>query len=61
MTKKVYYIENTNALEVAIDNAEMLFPCFVSREFIEMNYSQISILARNEDLACIENIFAPLV
>lgn len=61
MTTKTYYIENTNALDEALERIENDFPCFVEREFIEMNYSQIEINARNEDIVSIENILAPLV
>lgn len=57
MTNRVYFIENTKALEVVIDTAETLFPCFINRELIEMNYSKISVLARNEDIKSIDNIF----
>ena len=61
MTEKIYYIENTNALDLAIDAITDTFPCFVDREFIEMNYSKITIKARTEDLASIEDILAPLI
>lgn len=61
MTIKVYYIENTNALDSALDTIVNSFPCFMNRELIEMNYSEIKIKARNEDIAKIENILAPLL
>lgn len=61
MTKKVYYIENTPELDEAVAQITDKFPCFLNRETIEMNYSIVEIVARNEDIASIENILAPLV
>ena len=61
MTNKVYYIENSPELDEVIEKIENQFPCFLNRETIEMNYSIVEIVARNEDTASIENILAPLV
>lgn len=61
MTKKTYYIENSIELEAAIDKIRDTFMCFITREFIEMNYSEVEINARNEDIASIERILAPLM
>ena len=61
MTEKIYYIENTNELDNAMDKIENDFPCFTERELIEMNYSKITIKARTEDIKHIEDILAPLV
>ncbi len=61
MTNKTYYIENTAELDNALELIENTFPCFVERELIEMNYSQIDINAREEDIASIERVLAPLV
>ena len=61
MTNKVYYIENSPELDEVIEKIENQFPCFLNRETIEMNYSIVEISARNEDIASIENILAPLV
>ena len=61
MITKTYYIENTNALEKALENITNNFPCFVNREFIEMNYSEIEIKAREKDAVSIERILAPLI
>ena len=61
MIKKTYYIENTTKLDKTIKNIKNNFPCFTNREFIEMNYSQVTINAREEDIASIEKILAPLV
>ena len=61
MRTKTLYAENTNALEEALKNITNNFPCFINRELIEMNYSEIEIKAREEDVANIERILASLV
>ena len=61
MITKVYYIENTNALDNTLSVLRDSIPCFIKREFIEMNYSVISILARAEDIISVERALAPLV
>ena len=61
MTEKTYYIENSIELEEALEQIEQNFPCFVDRELIEMNYSKVTINAREEDIASIERVLAPLV
>lgn len=61
MTTKTYYIENTTELDEVLEQIEKDFPCFVDRELIEMNYSEVSINARDEDISTIEKRLAPLV
>ena len=61
MTKKAWYIENSNELDNAIATITDNFICFLEYEFVEMNYSKIEIKARAEDMASIEKILAPLV
>lgn len=61
MRTKTYYIQNTNELDKALETIRDNFPCYVNREFIEMNYSQIEIQSRNEDVVNIEKILAPLI
>lgn len=61
MTTKIYYIENTTELDEVLEQIEEDFPCFVDRELIEMNYSEVSINARDEDISAIEKRLAPLV
>ena len=61
MVEKIYYIENTNALEVALEKLSEKIPCFVTREYVEMNYSKVTIHARIEDLATVETLLALLV
>lgn len=61
MTTKIYYIENTIELDKVLNEIIDTYPCFVDRTPIEMNYSEIAINAREEDIASIERLLAPLV
>lgn len=61
MTEKIYYIENSLELATALMKIEILIPCFIERNFIEMDYSKVVIIARNEDIATVERFLAPLV
>lgn len=58
MTKKVYFIENSVELDVSLELIKMDIPCFITREYVEMNYSEVEIIARNEDIACVERNLA---
>lgn len=61
MTEKIYYIENSLELATALLSIEILIPCFIERNFIEMDYSKVVIIAKNEDIATVEKYLAPLV
>lgn len=61
MKKGTYYIENTVMLDHILSVLKELIPCFVEREYIEMNYSEITVTARAEDFPTVENYLAPLV
>lgn len=61
MTTKTYYIENSTELTDTLEQIEETFPCFVDRDFIEMDYSEVAINAREEDISSIERILAPLM
>jgi len=61
MIKKVYYIENSATLDAVLADLAMVIPCFIYRDFVEMNYSEINVVARVEDLATVENYLAALV
>ena len=61
MTKCVFYIENSVTLDAILERIKLAVPCFINREYIEMDYSQVEIIARIEDWAFIENSLAPLV
>lgn len=55
MIKKVYYIECTNENNEIIENIINDFICFVETEPIEMNYLEVEIVCRKEDISSIEN------
>ncbi len=61
MTKATYYIENTVDLDATLELLKVEIPCFINREYIEMNYSQVEITARVEDFKTVENLLAPLM
>lgn len=61
MITKEYYIENSAELTEALEEIEEFIPCWVEREFIEMDYSKVIIKAREEDLASVERMLAPLM
>ena len=61
MEIKTYYIENSLALTDTLTQIEEDFPCFVEREFIEQDYSEVTINAREEDFRAIEDALAPLM
>lgn len=61
MTTKTYYIENTPALDDALTTIAQKVPCFFSLSPVEMNFYEVEIEARNEDISTIERILAPLV
>lgn len=61
MAKKTYYIENSILLDAVLDDLANVIPCFIYRDLIEMNYSEVNIVAREEDLATVENYLAALV
>lgn len=55
MITKVYYLEdnetNNNKINEIINN----YICFVKKETIEMNYFELTIICRVEDISSIEN------
>ena len=61
MVTKIYWIENTDTLNKALETLENIIPCFIKREFVEMNYSRVEIQARYEDLKTVERELAPAV
>jgi len=61
MKKATYYIENTVNLDATLEMLKVVIPCFIEREYIEMNYSEVTITARAEDFATVENYLAPLM
>lgn len=60
MVELTYYIENTSALELALEEISDKIACFVTREYIEMNYSKITIQARIEDFNAVDRVLSLL-
>lgn len=56
-----FYAEHTDKTLDLLNYVLDSFPCFARCETIEMNYLEISIMARFEDLAPIEKIFSEIV
>lgn len=61
MRKGTFYIENSAELDGVLEGIKLAIPCFITREYIEMDYSEIEIIARIEDWTFIESTLAPLV
>ena len=61
MRKGTFYIQNTVTLDMILESLKETIPCFINREYIEMDYSEVEIIARIEDWAFVENMLAPLV
>jgi hypothetical protein len=59
MTTKTYYVENTTELDTALAQINMLIDCSVEQEPIEMNWSKLTIQARDIDFPLIERLLAP--
>lgn len=61
MKKATYYIENSNTLSGVLEILKGVIPCFIEREYIEMDYSEVTVIARIEDWVTVENYLAPLM
>lgn len=56
MEKRVYYKPNGVDLDVIVEHIKSVIPCFITREYIEMNYSKIEIIARVEDAPTVQRL-----
>ena len=61
MTTKTYYVENTTELDTALAQINMLIDCSVELEPIEMDWSELTIKAKDKDLPIIERLLAPVM
>ena len=59
MTNIVVYIPN-NYFDT-IEKELMAIPCFITRELIEMDYSEVGIQCRTEDASFVEILIAPFI
>ena len=53
MTKFETYLMNTALLEDTLERICNTFPCFINREYVEMNFSKVTITCHAEDADCI--------
>ena len=60
MTEKVYYIKNTNKANETIDKIVNDLMCFVRVETIEMDYLELTVKCRNEDIKTVEKMIDDL-
>lgn len=56
-----FFTENTQTAFDILNTVIDMFPCFVNWKSVEMNYLEISIMGRLEDIASIEKIFSEIV
>lgn len=56
-----YFIENNTFAMDTINELIDYVPCFVRWDKVEMNYLEVTIQAREEDVKTVENFFATLV
>lgn len=56
MTERVFYLEANDITQKKIDKIIYNFICFCRKKIIEMNYFEITIKCRIEDLQAIEKI-----
>ena len=61
MITKTYYLENTNKANKRINKIIDNFMCFVETKMIEMNYIEVEIKCRVEDIKTIEELISDLV
>lgn len=63
MITKVYYIapEHKDEFYHVADQIMMNFPCFMSAQPVEMDWDEVTIQCRTEDIAAIEKQIAPFV
>lgn len=61
MTKKVYYLEFNDKVNERLEKIKNKYICFVKTTLIEMNYQEVEIVCRNEDLKAIEKELKDLI
>lgn len=59
METYVIYFMITNELMDTIEEIKETFPCFIHTETVEMNWIEVTIKARKEDMEAIEKKLAP--
>lgn len=49
MTKFEIFVQNTALLDFVLDEITDLVPCFIDREYVEMDCSRVKVTCRVED------------
>ena len=61
MTKFEVYARNTSLLDYVLEEIIDLVPCFVDREFVEMDCSRVEVTCRVEDADAIYTRLVALI
>jgi hypothetical protein len=61
MITKVYYIDGTRENKQKMKEIRETIPCFYSSKPVEMDFLEVTIQMRIEDVAFVEMMIAPLV
>lgn len=58
METNVWYFDNGYEVMETIEEIKTKFPCFVKVDTLELNWIEVSVTARVEDMGAIENMLA---
>lgn len=58
MENAVWYFDNINEVMETVEKVRDTFPCFISVETLELNWAEVTVQARAEDMASIEREFS---
>lgn len=58
MENAVWYFDNINEVMATVEKVRDTFPCFISVETLELNWAEVTVQARAEDMASIEREFS---
>ena len=58
MREVVWYFDNIDEVMGTVEKVRDNFPCFISVETLELNWAEVTVKARVEDMASIEREFA---
>ncbi len=58
MRKATWYFDNIDEVMGTVEKVRDTFPCFISVETLELNWAEVTVKARAEDMASIEREFS---
>ena len=58
MEMAVWYFDNIDEVMGTVDKVRDNFPCFISVTTLELNWAEVTVQARVEDMASIEREFS---